>query len=76
MAGEYSLNERTNLMVEFSGESNSHYHIGAFGQHDLQWLLGLTYRLTESTLIDSGLKIGLLESSPDLGLTAGLSINF
>jgi len=76
VAGEYSFKEKINLMAEIYGESNSHFHIGAFKQHDLQTLLGLTYQLTEKIILDSGIKIGLLENSPDLGLTLGLSINF
>ena len=76
IAGEYSITKKTNLMAEISGESNSHFHIGAFKQHDLQTLLGLAYQLTEKIVIDSGVKIGLLENSRDLGLTLGLSINF
>ena len=76
IAGEYFITEKTNLMVEIYGESNSHFHIGAFKQHNFQTLLGLTYQLTEKIVIDSGVKIGLLDNSPDYGLTFGLSINF
>ncbi len=76
IAGEYVLTEKANLMAEIYGESNSHFHIGAFKHHDLQMLLGLTYQLPEMFVIDSGLKIGLLENSPDFGFTLGVSINF
>ncbi len=76
IAGEYSITEKTNLMAEIYGESNSHFHIVAFKQHNFQTLLGLAYQLTEKIVIDSGVKIGLLDNSPDYGLTFGLSMNF
>ena len=63
-------------MAEIYGESNSHFHIVAFKQHNFQTLLGLAYQLAEKIVIDSGVKIGLLDNSPDYGLTFGLSMNF
>jgi len=76
IAGEYSITEKTNLLVEIYGESNSNFHVGVFKQHNLETLLGLAYQLTEKIVIDSGVKIGLLDNSPDYGLTFGLSMNF
>ena len=76
VAGEYEVGDKTRLMMELYGESNSHFDVDAFKHHDLQALLGSTYQLTERVVFDAAIKIGMTDDSPDYGLTSGVSIGF
>jgi len=70
---ENFVNDKLNLVGELSGETTFE---GGFDDNPFEVLLGFNYALTDISVIDAGISIGLSDASPDYKITTGITIGF
>ncbi len=77
VALEYALTPKLTIVSEAYGESDSQFDTGAFDEHKINPLIGLTYRINEKMILDAAFKMGIChEEKTEYGIIGGMSISF
>lgn len=73
LAVDYGLTERFHIVTEVSGNSHPDRTVD---DDPLSGLLGITYKISEKIIFDTGVRYGFNDSAPKWDYTAGVSITF
>jgi len=73
LALEYPLDNKCNLVGEFTGETNFE---GDFNNNPFAGLIGCNYAVSEDIAVDLGLAWQISEASPDYKIISGVTLGF
>lgn len=77
IALEYALTPKLTIVSEAYGEGDTQFDTGAFQNHAINPLVGMTYRINERTILDTAFKMGICHGEKaEYGLIGGMTISF
>jgi outer membrane putative beta-barrel porin/alpha-amylase len=77
IALKYALTPKLNIVSEVYGEGDLIFDTGAFDEHALNPLIGFTYEINESVVLDTAFKVGVSRNEKvEYGAIAGASMSF